>query len=480
MALDLSMLPTADLEALRAGDIGRVSTSTLMTLKRHSVSSNPNTPADMRIPGNEISTAMAEKPASLRDKVASVVDVPAALASGLVGGVAAPIAGVVGTIASGKYGTPEGITAGNEAAMRAQQAFYRPRTQTGANVLQSLGKVMNDSGLIAVAPLAGEVSSLARSAPSAVRAFNDSVRPEAQMLGATVRDVGSVITQPIGSAARSVSEKLLNSALKPTLGQHDKGLAKIAVDTMLQEGVNATPGGVRKLQTMIGEKNRQIASALANSNATVSRTKVAGRLSDPGGVVQKFANQVDPMPDINAIGKVVSGFESHPFISADAIPVQSAQKLKQGTYRVLAKKYGEMKGAEVEAQKALARGLKDEIAAAVPDVAGLNAAESKLLTTLDVVERRALMDLNKNPGGLSWLSHSPATWAAFMADKSALFKSLAARMVNSAGNAMTISPSKGGLLSRNAPVPAGLLANPQPYSWQTLMANQTAPLLGNQ
>src|SRR5206468_3026519 len=108
-----------------------------------------------------------------------------------------------------------------------------------------------------------------------------------------------------------------------------------------------------------------------------------------------------------------------------------AQELKQGTYRILASKYGEQGSAATEAQKALARGLKEGISEKVPAVAGLNAEESKLINALEVAERRALMDGNKNFGGLAWLAHSPATWAAFMADKSALFKSLVARMMHS-------------------------------------------------
>jgi hypothetical protein len=103
---------------------------------------------------------------------------------------------------------------------------------------------------------------------------------------------------------------------------------------------------------------------------------------------------------------------------------------------VLSKKYGQMGGAEVEAQKGLARGLKEEIANAVPEIAGLNAQESKLITTLNVTERRALMEMNKNPMGLASLASNPASWAAFMADKSALFKSLTARMLNSSNSGL--------------------------------------------
>lgn len=143
------------------------------------------------------------------------------------------------------------------------------------------------------------------------------------------------------------------------------------------------------------------------------------------------------------------------------MPVQLAQKMKQGTYQVLAKKYGQIGSADTEAQKGLARGLKEEIAKAVPDVGALNAKESELINALNVSERRALMDMNKNPMGLAGLAHSPAAWAAFMADKSALFKSLAARALNTssaapryAGGALGgqkpigITPEEQGALSR--------------------------------
>jgi hypothetical protein len=64
-----------------------------------------------------------------------------------------------------------------------------------------------------------------------------------------------------------------------------------------------------------------------------------------------------------------------------------AQTMKQGTYTVLKGKYGEQGSASVEAQKALARGLKEEIATQFPEISGLNQAESKLLDLQPVLER---------------------------------------------------------------------------------------------
>jgi hypothetical protein len=90
-----------------------------------------------------------------------------------------------------------------------------------------------------------------------------------------------------------------------------------------------------------------------------------------------------------------------------------------------------MGSADVEAQKTLARGLKEGIVKAEPQIAGLNEQESKLIKTLNVAERRALMQVNNNPAGMAWLTHDPKRWAAFVADKSSLFKSLLARMLYS-------------------------------------------------
>jgi hypothetical protein len=149
---------------------------------------------------------------------------------------------------------------------------------------------------------------------------------------------------------------------------------------------------------------------------------------------------------MQAIKNAWTDFRNHPLLKGVTdIPVELAQKLKQGTYGQLAKKYGQMGTAETEAQKGLARGLKEGIAEAVPAVKGLNQQESELIKTLGVVERRALMELNKNPMGLSLLAHRPETWAAFMADKSALFKSLAARMLYAGKEQIPATTARSGI-----------------------------------
>jgi hypothetical protein len=241
--------------------------------------------------------------------------------------------------------------------------------------------------------------------------------------------VGAVVGGAAATAKTAIAESLMQSALKPTIKQLRTGEAETAVRTLLDYGISPTKKGVEHLKAHIDDINDQIRNEIGSSSATIDKANVLAAL---GNVRQKFGNQVSPTNDLNAIQRVADDFTAHPAVPP-AIPVQVAQDLKQGTYRVLKGKYGEVGSAETEAQKALARGLKEEIATAVPAVGPMNAEESRLLSTLGVAERRALMDMNKNPMGLASLAHNPIGWATFMADRSVAFKALAARMVNRAG-----------------------------------------------
>jgi hypothetical protein len=200
---------------------------------------------------------------------------------------------------------------------------------------------------------------------------------------------------------------------------------------MLDEGLSVSRGGLAKMRDKIDTLNDQIKGAIGDSTATVSKHDVGYRLGD---TLTKFEKQVAPTADRNAILGTWDDFlQTYP----DRIPVKTAQEVKQGTYQALGEKsYGELKSASVEAQKTLARGLKEEIANAVPEVRQLNAQESKLLQALPLLERRVLTEANKNPAGLSLLAKDPTGFVAFMADRSALFKSLVARMLNQTSKAL--------------------------------------------
>jgi hypothetical protein len=254
---------------------------------------------------------------------------------------------------------------------------------------------------------------------------------------------GGPIGRLAAPAMRTAAENMMQRALKPSLGQLKNGEAATAIDTMLSEGLNATKGGVAALKEKIGQLNDEIKTAIENSPAVIKTSEVGKALVD---TMKRFQNQVNPQMDLDVIKNAWAMFKNHPLIQgASEIPVQLAQDLKTGTQQMLRKKYGQLGTADVEAQKGIARGLREEISTAVPEVAPLNAQESKLIQTLNVTEKRAMLDLNKDVGGLAWLAHNPGVFLAYMADKSALFKSLVARMLNAGKEQIPATAARAGV-----------------------------------
>jgi hypothetical protein len=269
----------------------------------------------------------------------------------------------------------------------------------------------------------------------------------------------SYISHPFQKYGEKLSDRartLMQSALKPTLQQSQSGKAETAINTLLERELPVTQGTVETLSSNIGSLNEDIANQIAGSTGTVKKSEVLKRLGDLGS---ERGLQVAPESDINAINDIKRQFLQYNkgMYNPDVIPVQTAQGLKQGTYSSLSNKYGKEMGAGEEAQKALARGLKEEIATEMPIVANLNKQESNLLDTLDVTERRMFMTLNKDPFGWSMLATHPVKTAAMLMDRSPAFKSLAAIQVNKLAKAL--KPSTATTSNSKLPLFAGRLQN---------------------
>lgn len=245
---------------------------------------------------------------------------------------------------------------------------------------------------------------------------------------------GGAMQSAASSVLQAGARGLMKSAIKPPIADQRSGDAARAIDTMLKQGYNPTKGGVEAMQQKISSLGDEVSQAIANSTATINKNAVAARLGD---AIAKFKNQVNPSADLQAIEKAWTEFLAHPDLAGKLnMPVQLAQAMKQGTYTALGNKsYGELSGASTEAQKHLARGLKEEVSAAVPGVAKSNNLQGELINAKQIAERRALMQGNNNPVSLptsiAAISHEPMAALGMWANTSSLAKSLMARMMYS-------------------------------------------------
>ena len=185
----------------------------------------------------------------------------------------------------------------------------------------------------------------------------------------------------------TTAEGLYQSAVKPSLSAKNIPGIPGKMETGLAEAIPVSESGAKKIASLIDDLDAQVKGKAATGAAqgkTVNPELVARRADATSA---KFSQQVTPQADLASIAGAKGEFldkyairdAQGNVIGYKQIPLDVAQAEKTGTYTQLRKKYGELGSARIEAEKALARGLKEEIENAIPEVKGLNARESKLL-----------------------------------------------------------------------------------------------------
>ena len=180
------------------------------------------------IPGAEnVVTGKAPQPVSMRDRISGIVETPLALGATLAGGLISPVVGVVGSLASGKFGTPEGVRAGEEAA---KSVMYQPRTQTARDALGAVADFVSPV-LNALPPTLG----------SSGMAINALAGPAMRQTAAAARPVVAQAVAPVQNAMT----KLMTREQQP--GMVGMGAASTTEDLMRQQrldqfGIRATAG----------------------------------------------------------------------------------------------------------------------------------------------------------------------------------------------------------------------------------------------
>jgi len=210
------------------------------------IGANPETQQAIRIKFGVVPAPAPE--VSMRDRIMGVIETPLALGATLGGGLISPIVGVVGTLASGKYGTQEGIRAGQE-AMKAVQ--YQPRTQTAREALSAVGEFLQPVTSALPPTLGAAGTTLNALAPAAMMQAGAVARPAITQATAPVRNaLANVMTreqQPgmVGMGAASTAEDLMRQqrleqfGIRATAGEREKNLQKQQFESDVQRGALA-------------------------------------------------------------------------------------------------------------------------------------------------------------------------------------------------------------------------------------------------
>lgn len=147
------------------------------------------TPEGELIRQDAIPAPRAER--TMGDIVGGAIETPLALGTGMLAGAVAPFVGVGATLASGKYGTQEGVQAGEQAAQQFQRAMtYQPRTETGREAVGTIGETVQGLGLEAL-PFAQTVTA-GQLAPAATRQAMNIARQESQLARQAISEIPAV------------------------------------------------------------------------------------------------------------------------------------------------------------------------------------------------------------------------------------------------------------------------------------------------
>lgn len=271
-------------------------------------------------------------------------------------------------------------------------------------------------------------------------------KPElAAALGATSNVLTHALPIAMTSASgpsllREPAKWLMKTAVKPSVTLPGKKVSQ-AMGTMLDEGIYPTMSGMQKATKIAGSLDDMVDDIITKSPAQVNVARVGSRLREP---FEAAKTQVNPKADMAAVRSTWDEFVNSPLVKGKTeIPVKTAHEIKKGTYASLGKKsFNEVGTASTEAQKALARGAREEVAAAVPEVKPLLSRQADLMNVKEVALPRALIESNKNPLGLTALRlDHPASAAAFWADRFAALKAFLAMQMNAIGRPGLLAPA---------------------------------------
>jgi hypothetical protein len=220
---------------------------------------NPETQQAIRVKFGIVPATAPEL--SMREKVMGAIETPFALGATLASGAIAPIAGVIGTLTSGKYGTQEGIRAGEQAA---KSVMYQPRTQVAREALGAIGEFLQPVTSALPPTLGAAGTTLNALAPATLMQAGTLARPVVSQAVTPVQNaLAKVMTreqQPAmaGMGAANTAEDLMRQqrleqfGIRATAGEREKNLAKQQFESDVQRG--ALPGVSEDVKGKLGRE----------------------------------------------------------------------------------------------------------------------------------------------------------------------------------------------------------------------------------
>lgn len=311
-----------------------------------------------------------------------------------------PISGVKGTVQAIAHPIDTVKALGQaqyDVEQRAEKAFKE------GNYAEGVGHVLN-AILPVIGPALERAEDVYAQNPAAglgqiAGVFTNLLAPEA--LGAVKARL------PVGN----LPERIYESVLKPGPKTFTTAERASMVKTGLEEGILPSPKGIDKMSNLVSDLNDKVKARIAagsQAGVTIDPYAVASRTDE---TLRKFSNQVVPQSDIESIIGAKQNFlrsrgetklpSGQILTPASPMTAEQAQAIKVGTYSQLRKKYGELSSAEVEAEKALARGIKEELETPFPEIKELNARESKLLGLDDALQTAVHRIQNRELFGLT-------------------------------------------------------------------------------
>jgi len=205
-----------------------------------------------QIPGAENVTTLPQKPASMQDRIMGAIETPAIIAGQVGQMVATPVARMFGE-AYGGYGTPQGREAGQRAAQVTSQQFYQPRTETGPDIVNAMGKALS-----ALPPTLGSTgATLNAVVPAAVGQVRGMVAP-----------VASSTQQRMAALLQPQNPQMVG------MGAASTNPALIRQERALQQGIPLTKGeqlqdfGLLKRESDLPKENPELAKGLTEFKQT--------------------------------------------------------------------------------------------------------------------------------------------------------------------------------------------------------------------